>query len=157
MACSLATLKARSPQVKQSCALQPQEEALSVKQYNPGDCVASDQFVVKTPGCLTTGYGNNSDNYCYHGGTLYTDVSSGLVRVVPQVFLGAGETLLGKARFEEWIFNLAGVTVNCYHSDNGMYASSNFKQDCSDKGQVQSFSGVEAQHQIAHAEQSIQT
>ncbi|KAL7461742.1 hypothetical protein ACHAXS_003253, partial [Conticribra weissflogii] len=157
MACSLATLKARSPQVKRSRALQPREGALSVDQYNPGDCVASDQFVVKTPGRLTTGYGRNSDDNCYHGGTLYTDVSSGLVRVVPQVSLGAGETLLGKARFEEWIFNLAGVTVNRYHSDNGVYASPDFKQDCSDKDQVQSFSGVGAQHQNAHAERNIQT
>ncbi len=49
MACSLATLKACSPQVKRLHALQPRERALSVNQYNPGDCDASDQFVVKTP------------------------------------------------------------------------------------------------------------
>ncbi len=84
-------------------------------------------------------------------------MSKGLVWVVPQVSLNAGKTLLGKACLQEFTFNLADVTVHCYHIDNGAHASSDFKQDCSDKGHIQSFSGIGAQHQNAHAERNIQT
>ncbi len=44
-----------------------------------------------------------------------------------------------------------------YHSDNGIFASKYFCQDVTNKMQTQSFSGIDAQHQNAHAERDIQT
>ena len=38
-------------------AIAEKEGILAANEYMPGDCVSMDQFVVKTPGCLPTGYG----------------------------------------------------------------------------------------------------
>ena len=46
-----------------------------------------------------------------------------LVRMQPQVSNSAGETMVGKSSFEDWIWNLAGVLAKNYHSDNGIFIS----------------------------------
>ena len=137
--------------------LQSKEGALSKEKYEPGDMISTDQFIVRTPGRKLSGYGREGKELCYQGGTLYADAASRLIRVEPQVSLGAGETVNGKAKFEEWIWSLARVLAKHYHSDNGIFASEYFRQDVINKKQTQSFSGVGAQHQNAHAERDIQT
>jgi hypothetical protein len=47
--------------------------------------------------------------------------------------------------------------VKHYHGDNGIFSAEEFWRDCEEKQQSQSFSGVGAQHQNAHAEHTIQT
>ena len=59
--------------------------------------------MVRTPGRLLKGYGREPAHNCFSGGTIFQDAASNLVRVQPQVLLGAGETVLGKGAFEEWI------------------------------------------------------
>ena len=78
------------------------------------------------------------------------------MRVQPQVSNGAGETVIGKSSFEDWIWNLAGVLAKECHSDNGMFISDHFRADCRQKKQTQSFSGVGAKHQNGKAERAIQ-
>ena len=73
-----------------------------------------------------------------------------------QVSLGAGETVIGKVAFEDWIWNLAGVLAKHYHSDNYTFISEVFCNDCADKKKTQSFSGVCAKYQNARAEWTIQ-
>ena len=67
------------------------------------------------------------------------------------------ETIVGKARFEEWLWEQAVAEVSHYHSDNGIFVKDAYRKDCEGKGQTQSFSGVGAQHQLSRAERSIQT
>ena len=133
------------------------EGVLSTEKYEPGDMISTDQFIVRTPGRKLNGYGREGKELCYSGGTLYADAASRLIQVEPQVSLGAGETVNGKAKFEDWIWSLAGVLAKHYHSDNGIFASQYFREDVLKKKQTQSFSGVGAQHQNAHAERDIQT
>jgi hypothetical protein len=64
---------------------------------------------------------------------------------------------MGKTRFEQMCWNLAGVTIKNFHSDNGVYDASMFRDDCISKDQSQTFSGVGAKHQNAVAERNIQT
>lgn len=116
-----------------------------------------DQFIVKTPGRLPTGFGREGIDNRFHGGTIFNDAATGTIFVENQVSLGAGETLMSKAIFEQWLYELAIVEVSHYRSDNGVFQAEDFKDDCADKGQKQSFSGVGAQHQNARAERSIQT
>jgi hypothetical protein len=71
--------------------------------------------------------------------------------------MGAGKTVMGKALFEQMCWNLANVTIRTYHSDNGVYDTSMFCEDCISKDQSQTFSGVGAKHQNAVAECNIQT
>ena len=71
--------------------------------------------------------------------------------------MGANETVLGKQRFEQWLWDQAAAEVSHYHGDNGIFTADEYKRDCDRKGQTQSFSGVGAQHQNARAERAIQT
>ncbi len=58
---------------------------------------------MKTPGRLMKGFGHKALHNCYHGGTIFQDMHSGLIRVQNQVSLGAGKTVIGKAAFVDWI------------------------------------------------------
>jgi len=157
MSCKLANMKVRMPEVAKSKAIDSNAGVLSADCYEPGDWISTDQFVVHTPGRLLSGYGRKGPGQCFHGGTIYADAASRLVDVQLQVSLNAGKTVMGKSRFKEWIWNLAGVLAKEYHSDNGVFQSELYKEDCRNKRQAQSFSGVGAQHQNAHAERDIQT
>ena len=101
LVCKLATAKARSTNVVTTKPIASKEGGLSCDQYEPGDSIATDQFIVMTPGRLQQGYGRTSAQNCFHGGTIFQDSASNLVRVQPQVSLGAGETVIGKASFED--------------------------------------------------------
>ena len=125
--------------------------------YEAGDFGSTDQFVVKTPGRLPSGYGRERLGLCYHGGTIYNDAATGTIWVENQVSLGANETVVGKTRFEEWLWDQAAAQVTHYHSDNGIFVAGEYRKYCEFKGQSQSFSGVGAQHQNARAERAIQT
>mgnify|MGYP006201736631 CR=1 FL=1 len=80
-----------------------------------------------------------------------------MIHVKNQVSLGAGETLASKVSFEQWLWEISMARVKHYHSDNGIFASAEFREQCKEDSQMQSFSGVGAQHQNAEAERSIQT
>ncbi len=139
---------------------QDSEGAISQNKLEVGDFVSTDQFICSTPGRLPTGYCKEWPNSGYHGGTIYNDAASGLIWVENQVSLGASETLItlmGKERFEQWLYDTAYTTVKHIHGDNGIFASDQYQQECAEKGQMQSFSGVGAQHQNAKAERAIQT
>ena len=110
-----------------------------------------------TPGRLKKGYGHKAAQNYVHGGTIFQDSASNRVCVQPQVSLGAGETVMGKTSFEDWIWKLAEVLAKHYHSDNGVFVSNHFRSDCLQKKQSQSFSGVGAKHQNAKAERAIRT
>jgi len=49
------------------------------------------------------------------------------------------------------------VLAKHYHNDNGIFIYEAFRNDCADKKQTLSFSGVGAEHQNARAERTIQT
>jgi hypothetical protein len=63
--------------------------------------------------------GNHIDR-CFQGGTIYNDAASGLIWVEKQVSLGANETVMGKARFEQWLWDQCVSKVKHYHGDNGI-------------------------------------
>jgi hypothetical protein len=50
-----------------------------------------------------------------------------------------------------------GVTIKRYHTDNGVFASREFRNHCAALDQTLSFSGVGAHHQNGIAERAIQT
>ena len=155
--CLLARSRRRSPNVKRSQVNQDSEGAISRNKLEVGDFVSTDQFICSTPGRLPTGYGREGPNNGYNGGTIYNYAALGLIWVENQVSLGASETLMGKERFEQWLYDTAYTTLKHIHGDNGIFASDQYQQECAEKGQTQSFSGVGAQHQNAKAERAIQT
>ena len=153
----LARARKRTPNVKRSMAIPESEGALSRNRYEIGDFVSTDQLICRTPGWLPEGYGHESQDPCFHGGTIFNDAPSGLIWVENQVSLGANETVMGKACFEQWLWDMSYAKVKHYHGDNGILSAEEYCQECINKGQTQSFSGVGAQHQNAQAERAIQT
>ncbi len=113
--------------------------------------------MVKIPGRLPSGYGQESNVNMFHRGTIFWDAASKIIHDENQVSLGAGETLVSKVSFEEWPWEILAAQVKHYHSNNGIFPSAEFHKQCKEDSQRQSFSGVGAQHQNVEAERSIQT
>ena len=101
----------------------------------------------------TRGYtlGQMSDDRRFQGGTIYNDAALGLIWVENQVSFGANETVMGKARFVQWLWDMAYADVKHYHGNNGIFSAEEYRQECMENRQSQSFSGVGAQHQNARA------
>ncbi len=70
-------------------------------------------------GWLPSGYGCESCNGRFHNVTIYNDAASGLIWVENQVSLGASETIMGKERFEQWLYDIACIEVKHFHGNNG--------------------------------------
>jgi hypothetical protein len=102
-------------------------------------------------------YGRESKERRFQGGEIYNDAASSLIWVENQVYLGANETVMGKACFEQWLWDMAYAKVKYYHGINGIFSTEEYCQKCMDKGQFQSFSGIGEQHQNAWAKRAIQT
>ncbi len=138
--CELARQKQRSPQVRKSTTIPEKEAVLSRDRYEAGDFVSADQFVVNTPGRLLSGFGREDDRNKFHGGTIFQDAATGIIWIECQVSLGAGETVMSKVRFEEWLWEMAAAEIKHLHSDNGVFTADMFRDDCKMKHQSQSFS-----------------
>ncbi len=155
--CLIARARTRTPNVSRTRLLEDCEGDITRDKYDVGDFVSSDQFICKMPGRLPTRYGRESQDHRYQGGTIDNDAASGLIWVKNQVSQGANKTVMGKTCFEQWLFDQCVCEVKHYHGDNGIFSAEEFRHDCEEKRQSQSFSGVGAQHQNAHAERAIQT
>ncbi len=137
--------------------LDDHEGAITRDQNNVGEFVSMDQFICKMLGHLPTGYGRKSQDCRFQGGTILNDAASGLIWVKNHVSLSANKKVMGKARFEQWLYDQCVCEVKHYHGDNGIFSVEEFRRDCEEKQQSQSFSDVGTQHQNAHAEHAIQT
>jgi hypothetical protein len=155
--CLLARARKRTPNVLQTCLLDNHEGSITRDQYNVGDFVSKDQFIGKMPRRLPTRYGRELHDCRFKGGTIFNDAASELIWVDNQVSLCANETVMGKARFEQWLYDQCVCEDKHYHGDNGIFSAEEFWRDCEEKRQSQLFSGIGAQHQNACAERAIQT
>ena len=81
VACKVATAKAMSSDIVTSKPNASKESALSRDQYEPGDNIVTDQFVVEIAGRLLKGYGQDVAHNCFCGGTIFQDTTSNLVWV----------------------------------------------------------------------------
>ena len=109
--------------------------------------VSTDKFVCRTPDQLPSGYGHLNSNSRFHGETIYNDAASGLIWIENQVSLGSSETIMSNEWFKQWLYDIACVKVKHFHGNIGIFSSEEYHLECSNKKQLQSFSGVGAQHQ----------
>jgi len=120
----------------------------------PGDCISIDQYVSKVQGRLPFTFGRERNGYTC--GTLFIDHASGKIFNFCQLSNNANETLSSKSRLEAFARE-ESVTIKKFHTDNGIFASAAFKEDCNLKKQKLTFSGVGAHHQNGVAERNIKT
>lgn len=137
---------------------QSQDKALSRDKYAPGDYVSMDTVPVGIPGRAYNTYGGPNAKVVYTHFTIFHDAASGVIQVYLQEDDSAASTLFSKARFEQFMWEVAGVTVKEYHSDQGSnFISEPFREDCKSKGQSQSFSGTGAKFENGAAERGVKT
>jgi len=126
--CFLACAKKCSPKVSRTQPLEDREGAITRDQYKVDGFVSTDQLICKMPGRLLTRYGRESQDCRFLGGTIYNDAASGLIWVENQVSLGANETVMGKARFEQWLWDQCVSEVKHYHGENGIFSAGNRRE-----------------------------
>ncbi len=85
--CQLSWTKQQKPKITWSKVVSEAEGILSSEKYETGDFVSMDQYVVKTPGRLPSGYGQESNVNMFHGGTIFWGVGSKVIHVENQVRL----------------------------------------------------------------------
>ena len=85
--CLLAPTKKRSPKASRTQPLEDIEGAITRDQYKVGDFVSTDHFIYKTSGRLPTGYGQESQDHHFQGGTIYYESASGLIWVKNQAWV----------------------------------------------------------------------
>ena len=90
-----------------------------------GKFVSTDQFICKTPGRLPSGFGRDSRDWRFQDG-IFNDAVSSLIWIKNQVSLGSNNTIMGKSRFEQWLWDQAATKVSHYHGDNGIFNTAEF-------------------------------
>jgi hypothetical protein len=103
--------------------------ALVRDDLKPGDRVSLDQYVSSVPGRLAHTYGKEKKRDKLTGGTIFVDHATGHVFIYTQVSARAGETLIGKKKYERLALD-SGVSVHTYHADNGIFSTEAFKAHC---------------------------
>jgi hypothetical protein len=93
---------------------------------------------------LPEGYGHESKEQRFLGGTIYNVAASGfIIWVENQVSLGANETVMGKACFKQWLWDMAYAKVKPYHGNNGISLLRNTTKSVWIKGNLSPFLALE--------------
>jgi hypothetical protein len=127
--------------------------SLTKNKLEPGQLVFADQYESRQPGRAFTTKGMSSSSH-FTGGTLFVDAASNYVYVSHQMGSTANETIQSKVKFEREAMT-CGVTIQAYHTENGVFTSKEFMRELAEKGQGIKFSGVSAQFQNGAAENAI--
>ena len=125
--------------------------------YEVGDFFSADQFIVKNDGFFPSGYAYEVSHLHFHGWTICLDAATGIIWIENQVYLGAGDNAMANIRLEEWLCEQASTETKHLHSDNGVFTADMFRKYFQEKGKLQFFCGVGAQHQYSQADHNIQT
>ena len=117
----------------------------------PGARVFCDQLESHLKGrrLHTAGREPDRDKFC--GSTLFCDAASNLLHAEHQVTLSANETINSKINFERKAKEM-GVSIDEYHTDNGIFKSKDFMAEIRNNDQGIRFSGVGAKWQNGAAE-----
>ena len=118
--------------------------------------VSVDRFILRAPGRLYHIKGKSDQSDMLSGGCVFIDHASGYVIIKHQVAINATETVKEKLTFERED-QIQGLVINGYHTDNGIFNSSEFMEELLEKQQKIRFSGAGASNQNGSAERDINT
>ena len=116
--------------------------------------MSADYYISAVQDRLVHTFGREKQGYIC--GTLFVDHATGKIFNFCQFSTNASETVSSKNKLEQ-LAKDKGFGTNSYHSDNGVFAANEFKDDCEKLEQTINFSEVEAQHQNDGAERNIKT
>ncbi len=90
----------------------------------------------------------------YTGGCIFVDHVSNLVFIAHQVTLSGIETVKSKLKLDRFASEF-GVKIRSFHTDNGVFTSTNFMNSLLEDKQTIRFSGSGVAHQNGIAERNI--
>jgi len=128
---------------------------LDIDHLNPGDCVSGDQVESSSPGLVPT-YRGTPTTARYHAGTLLVDHASRYLFFTPHISTGSKEAIQAKHKFE-LLASQFNRSIKCYHTDNGIFSSKDFRTHCTNQHQRIKYCGVNVHHQHGIAERHIRT
>ena len=128
--------------------------ALKEGQLTPGSCIFCDQLKSRVRGRLphTAGREPDKDKFC--GTSVFCDAASGYIHVEHQVTLNAADSIMAKDSFER-VAQQYGVSIDSYHTDNGIFKSARYVESLHAHGQSIRYSGVGPKWQNGVAEGAI--
>ena len=88
-----------------------------------GQMVSADHYISRDPGGLYHTKGKSDQSDMFLGGCVFIDHSSGYVSIKHQVDINTTEIFKAKITFEREAQS-QGVVTNGYHTDNGIFKSS---------------------------------
>ena len=122
----------------------------------PGQRVSVDHYQSAVPGRLYSSRGSTKVEDMYCEGSIFADHASGYLAVRHQVSLSAADTIKAKLSYDQEARD-NGVTVQGFHTDNGVFTSREFMTHLAESKQSVRFSGAGAAHQNGVAERAIRT
>ena len=113
--------------------------------------MSADHYISRAPGRLYHTKGKSDQSDMFSGGCVFIDHGSGYVRIKHQVAINATETVKEKQTFEREAQSQV-VAIKGYHTDNGIFNSSEFMEELLKNQKRIIFSGAGASHQNGAAE-----
>ena len=118
--------------------------------------MCADHYILRAPGRIYHTKGKSNQYDMFSGGCVFIDHVSGYVSIKHQVAINGTENVKAKLTFEREAQS-HGVVIKGYHTDNGIFNSSEFMEELLKKQQKIRFSGAGASHQNGAAERAIKT
>jgi hypothetical protein len=120
----------------------------------PGDCISAHHYFSPVQGCLPHTFGKKRHGYSCC--SLFVDHASGKIFNFLQ-YLNTAHKMLQSINWLEAMAWEEGFKIKTYHSNNGIFATADFKAHCERSQQTFSFSGVGSKHLNEIAEHNIKT
>ena len=154
--CAIAKARRRAPRQNHTTPNVSVVDKIRADDLQPGDCFSVDQYESSVRGRLTNTQGRESQSSKHCGGTIFFDHASGKIFVRHQPNLTGTATVLSKRDVERECLT-HGVIVKKYHTDNGVFKSTEFENSLEEDEQWMTRSASGAHHQNAVPEQAIGT
>ena len=122
------------------------EQELKKDHLLPGQMVSADHYISRAPGRFYHTKMKSDQSDMFSGGCVFIDNASGYVSINHQVAINDTKTVKEKLTFDREA-QIQGVVIKVYHTDNGIFNSSEFMEELLKKQQKIRFSGAVASHQ----------
>ena len=103
------------------------EQDLKKDHLLPGNMVSADHYISRAPDRLYHTKGKSDQSDIFSVGCFFIDHANGYVSIKNQGAINATETVKAKLTFEREAQS-QGVVIKGYHTDNGIFNSSEFKR-----------------------------
>ena len=118
--------------------------------------VSADHYISRAPGRIYHTKGKSDPFDMLSGGCVFIDNASGYLSIKHQWDINTTETLKERLTFEREA-QIQGVVIKGYHTDDGLFNTSEFMEELFKNQKNIRFSGAGASHQNGAAERAIKT